>query len=1021
MKRELSLPSSLFPILLSLAFTVLLVPGDLAAQYFGQNKVRYEVYDFKTLRTEHFDIYYYDEEADVAREVGRMAERWYSRLSRILAHELPPNQPIVLYANAPAFRATTVLPDLIGEGTGGVTESLRRRVILPVAGPMADTDHVLGHELVHAFQYDIAAGPDLAGAEGLPLWFIEGMAEYLSLGPDDPVTAMWLRDAVGRDDLPELKNLEDPRYFPYRFGQAFWAYVGGTYGDESVGRMLRAASRSGVTSAIRSVVGVSADALFQQWQDALRQQYAPVLRATIPPKEQAQAIVTAKENGGGLNVGPVLSPDGSRMVFFSERDLFSIDLYLADAKTGKVLRKITETAVDPHFDSLQFVSSAGGWSPDGKQFAFGAISSGRPEVAIYDVDENRIVQRKKLSELGEILSISWSPDSRSIALTAIAQGVTDLFSLDLQSGTLKQLTADSFADLQASWSPAGDSLVFVSDRFTSNLETLSFGSYRLALLNMSSGNISPLPAFDEGKHINPEWSSDGRSIYFVSDRDGISNIYRLSVANGALTQVTNLQTGVSGITKLSPAISTASKGNALVYTAFENGDYSLYRIDMPRALAGDPVSSALASLNASVLPPRAPVSREVTSLLRSPRTGLSSSEGFTVQPYKPRLALDYIAPPEVSVGVSNFGSLVGGGTAFSWSDMLGYHRLTTTVQTFFDSSSGSLVNNFAGVATYLNQKSRWDWGLTGGQVPYSTGSFAEFVQNTPNGPVLIDESVQFWQRNREVAGLFFYPINRAQRLEFSTGYQHISFDARSRTQTFSLITGEQIADESEDIPTPGSLNMGIASAALVYDTSIFGGVSPVLGQSYRLQLGASRGSLNYFSFLGDYRRYIRVGGPLVLAGRFMHLGRYGGDSQDQRLQDYFLGNSSLVRGYSSGSFTSAECGQSTGACPVFDQLIGSRLAIANAELRLPLLGVLGVIPSRGFPPVEVAAFYDAGSAWTTNEKASFLGGPRHPVTSFGGTLRMNVLGFMIAQLSYVRPNDRPLKNWMWEFNLNSGF
>ncbi len=145
-----------------------------------------------------------------------------------------------------------------------MTEAVKRRVILPLGGPIADTDHVLGHELVHAFQFDITARPGNGqnGAERLPLWFIEGMAEYLSIGPVDSNTAMWLRDAVRQEEthgkLPSVKDLDNPKYFPYRWGQAFWAYVGGKWGDAVIGDMLDIAGSTGdVELAIRRTLDVS--------------------------------------------------------------------------------------------------------------------------------------------------------------------------------------------------------------------------------------------------------------------------------------------------------------------------------------------------------------------------------------------------------------------------------------------------------------------------------------------------------------------------------------------------------------------------------------------------------------------------------------------------------------------------------------------------------------------------------------------------------------------------------------------
>src|SRR5206468_86176 len=236
---------------------VLAIPAPASAQYFGRNKVQYKKLDFQVLKTEHFDIYFYPEEREGIDIAARMAERWHARLERVLAHQLRGRQPLVLYASHPDFEQTNTIQGELGEGTGGVTEPLRRRVVLPLGGPLADTDHVLGHELVHAFQFDITTRPDAPpgqnGAERLPLWFIEGMAEYLSLGPVDPNTAMWLRDAVrgsedskaAKEKLPSIKDLDDPKYFPYRWGQAFWAYVGGRYGDDVIRRMLAMAAAAG--------------------------------------------------------------------------------------------------------------------------------------------------------------------------------------------------------------------------------------------------------------------------------------------------------------------------------------------------------------------------------------------------------------------------------------------------------------------------------------------------------------------------------------------------------------------------------------------------------------------------------------------------------------------------------------------------------------------------------------------------------------------------------------------------------
>ena len=166
-----------------IAAVALAVPAR--AQSFGRNKVHYENLDFQILETPHFDIYYYSAERQAAVEAARLSERWYARLSRVLDHTFRERQPIVLYASKVHFRQTNIVPGLLSDQIGGLTDHEKGRVVLPFAVGLGETDHVLGHELVHAFQRDILrrSGRSIST---LPLWFLEGMAEYLALGHIDP-------------------------------------------------------------------------------------------------------------------------------------------------------------------------------------------------------------------------------------------------------------------------------------------------------------------------------------------------------------------------------------------------------------------------------------------------------------------------------------------------------------------------------------------------------------------------------------------------------------------------------------------------------------------------------------------------------------------------------------------------------------------------------------------------------------------------------------------------------------------
>ncbi|MGI9041206.1 MAG: peptidase S9 [Gemmatimonadales bacterium] len=994
------------------------------AQYFGRNKVQYEDFNFRVLKTEHFDVYFYPSEREAAEVASRMAERWYTRLSRALRHQLSGRQPLILYATGPQFQQTNVVGG-IGEGTGGVTEALRRRIVMPIGGTLDDLDHVLGHELVHAFQYDITgsgstgARGGIPGASALPLWFIEGMAEYLSLGPVAPHTAMWVRGAMA-DSLPTFRQLEDPRFFPYRYGHALLAYVGGLWGDQAMGAILRAAGRSrNVATAIQSVLKLSPDELVRRWHAASYAAYRPLESRTRPADSGGTRIIGVDEGEEGrYNVAPSLSPDGSRMMFLSDRELFSIDLFLADARTGEVQRQITQTALDPHLQSLQFIQSAGSWDGGGRRFVFAGIARGRPVLDLYDVDRGRVEREIRFPKLGEIFNPSWSRDGRYIAFSGVSGGLTDLFVFDLETDSLRRLTHDKFADLQPVWSPDGTTIAFATDRFTTDLDALRIGPYALALVDPATGQIRQIPGFQNVKHLNPQWSPDGASLYFLSDPLGVTNVYRVRLADSSLTQLTDLFTGASGITETSPALSVAQGTGRLVYSLFQSDGYEVFAIDSAEVLAGLPVTRS-APGRPGVLPPPERDNALLVEILGDPLAGLPAVDEFAVQPYSAGLGLTYVGQPSLLAGSNQFGTYVGGGAALYFSDILGNHNLVTALQV-----NGGL-KDITALVGYQNLGNRLNWGATVQQVPYLTGGYAAGTATVDGEPTFVEQQLLERQTNRDIQATVSYPFSQVQRVELSGGYSNISFDRELRTRAYSIRTGNEVLDDTEDLPTGSSLNLGVGSAALVYDNSFLGATGPIAGQRYRLEVSPTFGSLDFVGVLGDFRRYFMPVRPFTLAGRVLHFGRYGAGGEDERLQPLFLGFSGLVRGYRYGSFDASECVPSAGdpsGCPAFDQLLGSRMLVGNLELRFPLLGVLGLGSGYyGAFPLDFTIFGDGGVAWDSDNDPSFAGGEREPVFSAGAGLRLNLFGFAVAELNLVRPFDRPGKGWIWEFNLQPGF
>jgi hypothetical protein len=404
------------------------------------------------------------------------------------------------------------------------------------------------------------------------------------------------------------------------------------------------------------------------------------------------------------------------------------------------------------------------------------------------------------------------------------------------------------------------------------------------------------------------------------------------------------------------------------------------------------------------------------TLLQTATTGLPQPRDYEVEDYRPKLQLEGISQPSIGIGADQFGAYAAGGIAFMFSDLLNQHSLGATVQ------STNRIEETGAQAFYLNRKSRWNWGAVVEHLPYVTGGYGQGLTTIGGQQVIVQQTVRVTQFNTGVSGIAQYPFSKVHRVEFSAGARRIGFDAESETQFFSATTGELFDEQTEELDRPDAINLGEASAALVYDSAIVGATSPLVGRRYRFEYSQMAGSLTYGGLLADYRRYFMPVRPFTFAVRGLHYGRYGADAEDSRLTPLFLGYQGLLRGYDFGSFDANECNSiDINSCEAFERLNGSRVAVASAELRFPLLGLFSRKSFYGAFPIEMAFFADAGLAWTSATKPRFAGGDRDWARSAGAALRVNVLGFAVAEIDYVRPLDRSRKGWLWQFGLTPGF
>src|SRR5262245_9859871 len=287
-----------------------LAPAAAHAQYFGQNKVQYKRYQWRSISSDHFEVTFYDGLDSLAMRVLDLAEKTNLVLSKRMGHRLGRKVPIILYGSHNDFAQTNVTPELIDAGTGGFTEVLRNRVVLPFTGSYEDLRHVVVHELTHAFMFDMlyqgSAAALLARQSfySIPLWFAEGMAEYMSLGME-PGAEQFLRDGTVEGYLPPLEYAGG--FIVYKQGQSAISYLCTRFGEERLRDILRRSRQMrSFERAFQKSTGYTVAKFDEQWRTWLRKQYWPTVATKQAPEEFARRLTDHRQDESNLNTAPTV-------------------------------------------------------------------------------------------------------------------------------------------------------------------------------------------------------------------------------------------------------------------------------------------------------------------------------------------------------------------------------------------------------------------------------------------------------------------------------------------------------------------------------------------------------------------------------------------------------------------------------------------------------------------------------------------------------------------------------------------
>ncbi|HEX9972559.1 MAG TPA: biopolymer transporter Tol, partial [bacterium] len=362
-------------VVLVLFFFGLLTPQALLSQYFGKNKVQYGLFDWQYIQSEHFDVYFTEGGERIAEFAAEIAEASYQQLKTDLRFELTDRIMIITHNSHNDFGQTNVDLSPSEESVGGFTEFFKNRVVVPYEGEWEKFRHVIHHELTHAVMLQMVYGSGVQSIITgmarlrLPLWLIEGLAEYESRGWDTE-SDMFMRDATLNGYVPDIDYLYG--FMAYKGGQSVLYFLDQKYGGEKIGELLGKVKISkSMERGLKQAIGVETKDLTKKWHMHLKREYWPDIADRKEPEEIAKRLTDHTKWRNFVNSGPALSPKGDKIAFLSDRTGY-FDIFLMSAIDGRILGKLVSGQQSGDIEELHWLRAGISWSPDSKFIVFAA-------------------------------------------------------------------------------------------------------------------------------------------------------------------------------------------------------------------------------------------------------------------------------------------------------------------------------------------------------------------------------------------------------------------------------------------------------------------------------------------------------------------------------------------------------------------------------------------------------------------------------------------------------------------------
>jgi Tol biopolymer transport system component len=785
-------------------------------QYFGQNKIQYKDFDFRVLSTEHFDIHFYQGCDDLAAFAEVVLEDGYAMLSEDLAIAVDFKIPVVLYNSPNDFSQTNIILELIEESTGGFSEILKNRMVVPFTGDYEAFRQVLVHELTHVFQFAIFFPSRLEAIfsgdilYSIPLWVFEGHCEFMSRGWDVD-TDIFIKDLVVNNRLIPIFALEGyGGWIVYKEGQAFYRYVAEKYGEEKVSEFLHLMkAKRNLEQVFMAAFGVKPDEFNKRWLRFYQTKYWPDVQKMENFDNYARVVYDHKKTNSIYNVSTAMSPNGDKIAFISDRS-GTAEIVVISSIDGQLIKKLVKSAYSSGYEGLHLYQGGLSWSHDGDYITFAAKSKGDDVLYIIRAVDGHVHKRLTFG-LNGIYSPRFSPDGQKIVFTGLKDSYSDIYLCDIQTGIIEKVTDDIYSESYPDVL-SGDHIVFVSDRPDSG-EDYYYGNHALFLYDHGDFiRLTPRTKY----MASPIFAPDG-SVYFIADYDSAYNLYYYSKEDERITKQTDIFSGI-----YYPSISM--DGSKIAFSYYNDYGYDICVVKDPLGKMIDCVRS---------------------DSLAVAQDDYYVQEGLTddnVRKYRPRFTFDYF-----SASAEYFSALGFSGVGqIGISDILGNHHIQ-----FASNFYGSLTSSDIFV-NYWYLRKRTDFGAAVFQyLNYFSDRYDLLV----------------W-RYLGLGGGIQYPLDRFFRIELGL-YAYKLYETRWL---------DFFPNYSSSWSQKASFNFFYPDVAIVFDNIKWGPIGPHDGRRFRVggyvTLFSDR---DLRSVIVDYRRYFSLSPRTSFASRLVLAGSFGRD------------------------------------------------------------------------------------------------------------------------------------------------